>query len=97
MAAVTRSSIQRRAGAGAERARTVVVTGATGGIGRATVRTLVKLGFTVWAAAHEEGGRAALAAEFGGQVSTVAFDLADDAAVAWAAEQSLRPGRCSRW
>jgi L-xylulose reductase len=51
----------------------ILVTGATGGIGGATVRTLVSRGASVIAAGRSSDGLAAVAKETGAQ--TVAFDL----------------------
>jgi NAD(P)-dependent dehydrogenase (short-subunit alcohol dehydrogenase family) len=67
--------------------RTVVVTGASGGIGRATVAALLTQGFSVWAAVRQESSALALREEFGDRIRTVAFDVTDDAAIGRAAEQ----------
>jgi NAD(P)-dependent dehydrogenase (short-subunit alcohol dehydrogenase family) len=65
-----------------------LVTGAAGGIGRATVRALAAEGATVVAADVDEGGARAIAAEAGGHA--IAFDVSDleanRAAVAFAVE-----------
>jgi NAD(P)-dependent dehydrogenase (short-subunit alcohol dehydrogenase family) len=58
------------------RGRGVLVTGATGGIGAATVRRLVRHGATVYAAGRHAGKLAALVEETG--ATPVAFDLADE-------------------
>lgn len=56
-----------------------MVTGATGGIGAATVRRLVADGATVYAGGRNRDGQAALAAETGAH--PVPFDLTDEADV----------------
>ena len=65
--------------------RTVLVTGASGGIGRATVRILLEEGFAVWAAVRDEAGRDALIADLGDRVGVVVFDVTDGPSVAEAA------------
>jgi NAD(P)-dependent dehydrogenase (short-subunit alcohol dehydrogenase family) len=67
--------------------RSVVVTGASGGIGRATVAALLHQGFSVWAAVRQETGGHRLQEEFGDRVRMVAFDVTDDAAIGRAADQ----------
>ena len=64
--------------------RTVLVTGASGGIGGATVRHLVAAGADVIAAGRNEEALASLAAETG--VRTTAFDLTDESSVQAAIE-----------
>lgn len=64
--------------------RTVLVTGASGGIGGATVRHLVAAGADVIAAGRNEEALAALAAETGARTS--AFELTDEASVRSAIE-----------
>lgn len=76
----------------AARVRSVLVTGATGGIGRAIVSSLVDHGFDVWAAARDDAGRVALEHAFGDRVRTVAFDLTDGDAIGAAADEVLRSG-----
>ena len=61
--------------------RTVVVTGASSGIGRALARDLVDAGARVIAAARSTDKLQALAAELGGALVPVAADVADPAAV----------------
>ncbi len=61
----------------------VLVTGATGGIGTATVRALAERGVTVFATVHSDPG--ALAAI--GGVHVIPMDVSDPASVALAAEQ----------
>jgi NAD(P)-dependent dehydrogenase (short-subunit alcohol dehydrogenase family) len=70
--------------------RTVVVTGASGGIGRSTARALGGRGCQVALLARGEVGLAAAAAEVeteGGRALTVPVDMADHEAVEAAAEQ----------
>lgn len=57
--------------------RSVVVTGASTGIGRATVAELVSQGFTVWATVRREVDAEALVAELGPAVTPVVLDLTD--------------------
>jgi L-xylulose reductase len=59
--------------------RTILVTGASGGIGGATVRRLVRAGADVVAAGRSAEGLGALAAEVG--CRTLAFDLTSEAEV----------------
>ncbi|GGM00521.1 SDR family oxidoreductase [Nakamurella endophytica] len=64
--------------------RTILVTGASGGIGAATVRRLVRDGATVVAAGRTSDSLEALAAETG--CETVAFDLTSEEEVRQALE-----------
>lgn len=64
--------------AGTLAGRTVLVTGASRGIGRSVVETLAEAGARVWCLARTEKNVRALAAEVGGEALVV--DLADDAA-----------------
>ncbi|MFE0425613.1 SDR family oxidoreductase [Streptomyces sp. NPDC058953] len=61
--------------------RTVLVTGATRGIGRALTQRLTGLGAYVVAVGRDPGGLADLTAEYGDRVSAEALDLADPDAV----------------
>src|SRR6478735_3823694 len=62
-----------------------LVTGATRGIGRETVRRLAALGWTVWLGARDVGRGAEVAADLPGDVRVVEIDVLDDASVASAA------------
>jgi NAD(P)-dependent dehydrogenase (short-subunit alcohol dehydrogenase family) len=62
--------------------RSVLVTGATGGIGMATVEALLRNGYRVWAVAHDEPGRQRLRDRFGESVHALAFDVTDSHAIA---------------
>src|SRR3954447_8817713 len=68
--------------------RSVLITGATGGIGATTVEALLAKGFRVWAAAHDDRSRQQLRERFGDSVRTLAFDVTDSLA-------SRRPPRKS--
>jgi NAD(P)-dependent dehydrogenase (short-subunit alcohol dehydrogenase family) len=60
----------------------VLVTGASTGIGRATVDTLVARGALVWAGVRREEDAATLEAAHPGRVTALRFDVTDEAAVA---------------
>jgi NAD(P)-dependent dehydrogenase (short-subunit alcohol dehydrogenase family) len=62
-------------------ARSVVVTGASTGIGRATVRQLVSDGFRVWATVRREADAASLTDQLGDGVSPLLVDLEDEESV----------------
>ena len=57
--------------------RSVVLTGASTGIGRAAVAELVRAGFHVWATVRREVDATSLVDEFGDAVTTVIVDLED--------------------
>ena len=60
----------------------VLVTGASTGIGRATVDTLVGQGALVWAGVRREEDAAGLEASYPGRVTALRFDVTDEQAVA---------------
>jgi NAD(P)-dependent dehydrogenase (short-subunit alcohol dehydrogenase family) len=66
--------------------RTVLVTGAAGGIGRASVQGLARVGFRVIAGVRNEAAGRALAADAGPAVSCVTLDLTRPDQIARAAE-----------
>ena len=72
--------------------RSVLVTGASGGIGTATVEALLRKGYRVWAVAREEMGRQRLRERFGESVRALAFDVTDSHAVFEAAEEVISAG-----
>ncbi|MGJ0396800.1 MAG: SDR family NAD(P)-dependent oxidoreductase [Methylocystis sp.] len=65
--------------------KTVVVTGASTGIGAACVDLLVEKGFLVFPSVRKDSDAAALAARHGGAVIPLLFDVTDAGAVAAAA------------
>lgn len=67
--------------------RAIVVTGASTGIGRATVARAVKEGGHVFPAVRKKADAAALKAEFGEAVTPIIFDVTDEPAVKKAAAQ----------
>src|SRR5437763_14475484 len=67
-------------------ARTVVVTGASKGIGAATVRRLAGHGMRVVAGVRQEDDAAALKAELADRVVPVQLDVTDSEAIAAAVE-----------
>lgn len=72
--------------------RSVVVTGASTGIGRATVDELVRDGFSVWAAVRREADAERLRAEHGDAVRPLLLDVTDPEAVAAAGKQVCAAG-----
>ena len=72
--------------------RAVLVTGASTGIGAATVAELVSRGFRVWAGVRGEDAAARLADEHGDSVRLLRLDVTDAAAVAAAGEQVTAAG-----
>ena len=68
------------------RDKTVLVTGASSGIGLATARRLADRGYRVVAAARRKDRLAALAGEFAGRVHALALDVRDHAAVSAAVD-----------
>jgi NAD(P)-dependent dehydrogenase (short-subunit alcohol dehydrogenase family) len=67
--------------------RSVVVTGASTGIGRAAVASAVRNGAHVFAGVRKQADADGLKREFGEAVTPLLFDVADEAAVLAAAEQ----------
>lgn len=65
--------------------RAVVVTGASTGIGRASVASAIRAGAHVFASVRKQVDADALAAEFGALVTPLIFDVTDEAAVRAAA------------
>src|SRR4051812_17139847 len=77
---------------GAARVPSVLVTGASTGIGAATVQALVARRLRVWAAVRgDEDGRR-LVLEHGDGVQVLRFDVTDDDAVAAAGRQVVGAG-----
>jgi NAD(P)-dependent dehydrogenase (short-subunit alcohol dehydrogenase family) len=70
----------------------VLVTGASTGIGRATVATLAGRGALVWAGVRREEDAASLEAAHPGRVTALRFDVTDEGAVASAAAQVRAAG-----
>ncbi|MFM8535403.1 MAG: SDR family NAD(P)-dependent oxidoreductase, partial [Acidimicrobiia bacterium] len=67
--------------------RSVVVTGASTGIGHGCVKVLTAAGFHVFPAVRKKADADRLAAEFGAKVTPLLFDVTDAHAVAAAAKQ----------
>ncbi|HEX4505562.1 MAG TPA: SDR family NAD(P)-dependent oxidoreductase [Alphaproteobacteria bacterium] len=65
--------------------RSIVVTGASSGIGRATALRLARNGWRVFAAVRKQADADSLVAEAAGGLETVMLDLADPASIAAAA------------
>jgi NAD(P)-dependent dehydrogenase (short-subunit alcohol dehydrogenase family) len=72
--------------------RSVVVTGASTGIGRATVAALVAEGMHVWPTVRRDVDAQGLRDEFGDAVTPLLADLTDDAAVAAAGKKVCAAG-----
>ena len=70
----------------------VLVTGASTGIGRATVARLVQQGASVWAGVRRQQDAAALEAAHPGRATALRFDVTDDRAVGEAAAQIRAAG-----
>jgi NAD(P)-dependent dehydrogenase (short-subunit alcohol dehydrogenase family) len=71
----------------AERKRTAVVTGASSGIGHASVSRLVNLGWTVFAGVRKTPDSDRLQAEFGSRVIPVIMDVTDQSTIRAASER----------
>ncbi len=67
--------------------RSVVVTGASTGIGSACVKVLVASGFHVFGSVRKHADAARLSKEFGASFTPVVFDVTDEAAVAAGAKK----------
>ncbi len=65
----------------------VVVTGASTGIGRASVKTLTDNGFHVFGSVRKQEDADSLTAEFGDKITPLIFDVTDEAAVKAGAAQ----------
>jgi NAD(P)-dependent dehydrogenase (short-subunit alcohol dehydrogenase family) len=76
----------------ARHGRTVVVTGASTGIGAATVCELDRQGFRVWATVRREADAARLGQQYSGRVRVLRLDITDDHAVRDAGEQISAAG-----
>ncbi len=74
------------------RPRSVLVTGASTGIGAATVDQLCRDGWFVWAGVRSAADERRLAAEYGEQVRVLRFDITHNDEVAAAAEQVVADG-----
>ena len=72
--------------------RSAVVTGASTGIGRATVDDLVAAGWHVWPTVRADDAAAALVSAHGDAVTPLLLDVTDDAAVAAAGERVRAAG-----
>lgn len=72
--------------------RRVLVTGASTGIGRATVRALDEAGFRVLATVRRAEDADAIADEFGGRVDTALMDLLDESSVRALGESVVAAG-----
>jgi NAD(P)-dependent dehydrogenase (short-subunit alcohol dehydrogenase family) len=72
--------------------RSVLVTGASSGIGEATVRELVRRGFHVWATVRRAEDEARLDEQHGQRVSVLRCDVTDAEQVAAVGEQVRRRG-----
>jgi NAD(P)-dependent dehydrogenase (short-subunit alcohol dehydrogenase family) len=72
--------------------RSVVVTGASTGIGRATVTELVAAGFHVWATVRKPDDADSLSAQHGSSVTPLLVDLLDHDSVRAAGERVVAAG-----
>ncbi|MBU8894359.1 SDR family NAD(P)-dependent oxidoreductase [Corallococcus sp. H22C18031201] len=75
-----------------ETMKTVVVTGASRGIGRAVALTFARAGYGVWALARSEEALESLRAEGGEAIRTRAVDVADESALLSACQAILATG-----
>lgn len=67
--------------------RTVIVTGASTGIGYATIKLLLQRGFRVFGSVRKEADAERLSHEFGDGFAPLIFDVTDEAAIRAAADQ----------
>src|SRR5215813_1004853 len=67
--------------------KSVVVTGASTGIGHATAKLLLAQGFRVFGSVRKQADADRLKQEFGSNFTPVLFDVTDEAAVTAAARQ----------
>jgi NAD(P)-dependent dehydrogenase (short-subunit alcohol dehydrogenase family) len=76
--------------------KTVVVTGASSGIGRSSVARLIKSGWRVFATVRKSQDAGSLQAEFGAELIPAIMDVTDRASIRTAAEQVLSQVRGGR-
>jgi NAD(P)-dependent dehydrogenase (short-subunit alcohol dehydrogenase family) len=67
--------------------RSVVITGASTGIGWATAKLLLDKGYRVFGSVRKEADAERLVGEFGGSITPLLFDVTDEAAVLAAARE----------
>src|SRR6476646_1186499 len=79
--------------------KTVVITGASSGIGKSCVARMSQLGWQVFATVRKQSDSDQIAREFGANVHPVLMDLENEASIAFGrstdrvASRSSRPGR----
>jgi NAD(P)-dependent dehydrogenase (short-subunit alcohol dehydrogenase family) len=88
----TSKQAQNTTETGARPTTRILVTGASTGIGRATLATLVAQGAFVWAGVRREEDAAAVQAAHPGQVTALRFDVTDEQAVAAAGSRVRAAG-----
>src|SRR5271167_1551294 len=67
--------------------RSVVITGASTGIGRAAAKLLLERGFRVFGSVRKQADADRLTSEFGANLTPLLFDVTDEAAVLAAARE----------
>src|SRR5438477_8562922 len=82
-----RRHAHRHRSLGMAASRSVVVTGASTGIGWACVKVLIASGFHVFGSVRKQADAERLAKEFGNSFTPLIFDVTDEAAVAVGAKQ----------